>query len=202
MIVKINKKPYSLKPVSKMTFDEFNKIIVKGKVTDLTEYLSLYCDIPADELIHSKLQGASIPALHQSIFNVNISQVMKERKDTVKYDDTIYLVRELALETFGQQYMFDMYRQEKDLNIYELSIYALAIALSESMDTTMIEHYYSKLCAMPWIKILPQGFFLAKKFSGSRMNSLKLYLACIAQSKKIMYRFRISKMKLIDLEQI
>lgn len=202
MIITLNGKPYKIKQVSELSFTEFNKIFIQGGVSDLTGYLSLFCDIDIETLLNAKLSGASIPALDRQIFNLDFKAVLKDEKKTVEYDSKIISMEELAMKTFGNSYMFELIRQKKGLNQYEVCMYALAIAIAKSNDMNLIQETYRNLSSKPWSKVLPQGFFLAKHFSATKINSVKLSIRCIWELKAIRWKWLISRKKYQRAEKI
>jgi len=194
MKLKINQKEYYIKSLSKLTFKEFNKIIGDGNAIDLPSYLSLFCDIPIDQLNSAQLTGFNIPAAHQLIFNIDIEKVIKDKKETVIFRDQAISMESLRFKTFGQSYAFEMIRQQKP-NEFELSVYALAIALSTSLDPEYIKEVYNELSHQIWTKVLPQGFFLHKKFCNSKMALISLYLRFTLKLKIIKWKLQASRMK-------
>jgi len=191
--------------LSELTFDQFDKVMMDGEVTDLKEYISVFIDMDMSTLMNSEFSGTSLPSLHQSIFDVDINNEIKDKKQAVKLVDKYYLVRELSHNTFGKNYHFalynGLYKREK-ISFYTLCVYALAISLSHSLDNKEIEKNYQHLSNQKWLNVLPQGFFLARKLSGNKINSMRLWVICTLISKGISLKMKISKKKLITLETI
>ena len=107
--IKINGEPYNVPSVSELTFNQFNDIIVIGKVTDLREYIALFTNIEIADLMKSDFSGASLPALNKMIFNVDIDSVMTDKKNVVKFKEEFYSMDELNHATFGKDYFFVLY---------------------------------------------------------------------------------------------
>ena len=204
--IRINNNPYNIPSVSELTFKQFNLLIIKGKVTDLKEYIALFIDMDMDKLMRSEFTGASMSTLHQMIFNVEVEKVMNDEKKTVQFDNETIAVSSLSHKTYGKDYYFDWYhglKRRDKINMFELCMYALAIALTpEDGSMEDIAKNYTTLEGRKWTEVLPQGFFLAKKFSGSRKRSMRLSMSCTVQSKLIRWKTNFSKRKLIIQERI
>jgi len=202
--LKINGVGYNIPPVSKLTFDEFNKIRIKGDNNNVIDYISAYTQTPKDDLMRAQMKVASPAALHQSIFDIDEDKELKERKLVLKYDGTFYELDHLAINTFGKSYHFELYRQQyaqDKINNYELCLYALAIALSDVVDKD-IEVIYRELKHYHWTQVLPHSFFLGKMFCGSMINSFLLSMRCISALKTTRLKTLISRKELERLEKI
>ena len=200
MNIKLNNVDHAIKPLSKLTFEEFNKIIGDGKATSLPEYLSLFCDIPIADLFAAKITGFNIPTAQKLIFDLDIEEVIKDKKETVKHKDHVISMEALKFKTFGQSYMFEMIRQKKP-NDFELSVHALAISLSTSLDPEDIKKTYNQLSQQVWTKVLPQGFFLYKRYLPTMLDSIGLYLRFTLQLKMIRWKLRGSILRYRNQER-
>jgi len=202
--IKLNGKSHFIPQLSELTFDQFDRVMIKGEVTDLKEYISVFLDMDMNILMNAEFSGVSLPALHQSIFNVNIHKMIKVEKSVVKLFDKHYTISELSHNVFGKNYQFDLYNglyKRKKISFYKLCIYALAISLSDSFDSEDIEKNYENLSRQVWTKVISQGFFLAKKLSGSRGNLIRLWLICTLTSKAINLKIIASRKRLLLLER-
>lgn len=203
--LRINNKKYDIKYLSELTFEEFDKIMVDGEVSNLPEYLACFTDISIKDLLDGQVRGTSLPALHQRIFNVDIEDVIKDKKDTLKFKDEIYSVDSLRHDTFGKHYHFELYHSvysQKKFSFYRLCIYALAVALTDEMDAKKINEAANRLMRRKWVEVLPQGFFFVKKLSRSKRRSISLWAACTILSKKIKWKIKYSRKLLIQWEKI
>lgn len=203
--LKINGKTRNITPVSKLSFKAFNRIIIEGKVTDLKDYLSIYLDMDLAELMDAEIKSNSLPALHQSIFDVDFEEAIKTTPKTFTYEDHIYLVDEIRLSTFGKNYFFDLFHtQQKQgkINAYELSLYALAIAVSKNNDIGEVEKIYQDLSQKNWRLVLPAAFFLLKRFIKRRKGSILLLIRFIMELKRIKWLSMSSLRRLSRLERI
>jgi hypothetical protein len=200
MNIKLNNVDHAIKPLSKLTFEEFNKIIGDGKATSLPEYLSLFCDIPIADLFAAKITGFNIPTAQKLIFDLDIEEVIKDKKETVKHKDQVISMEALKFKTFGQSYMFEMIRQKKP-NDYEMSVHALAISLSTSLDPEDIKKTYNQLSQQVWTKVLPQGFFLYKRYLPTTLASIGLSLRFTLQLKLIRWKLRGSILRYRNQER-
>jgi hypothetical protein len=203
MRLTINKKPYDIKPISELTFDEYNLIVIQSKAVDLPEYLSIMTGITPDELMNAQLKGASIPALYQQLINItDHNSVIKSNKKVIEFDGKIHLIEALQYVTFGQSYMFEVVNQNKKLNDFQKSVYALAISLTDSLDMGKITETYKSLCKMNWMAILPQAFFLRKKHITRRLAYIRLWLNCTFRLKSLRRKILTSRKKYQRLEKI
>ena len=204
--IKLNNKPFDIPSVSELSFKQFNEIIVKGDVTDLKEYISLFTNIDMATLMASDFSGASLPALSQSIFDVEVDKVMNDEKETVTIEGKTIAISSLSHATFGKNYYFDLYhglKKHDKINMFELCLYALAIALTPDAGSMKdIGEKYKQFEETNWMKVLPQGFFLARRYSQTKRNSIALSVSCIVQSKLMTWKINFSKRKLIILERI
>jgi len=191
--------------LSELTFDQFDRIMIQGKVSDLKEYISVFIDMDMDVLMNAKFSGASLPALQVKLFNVNIEDTIKDKKDTVMFKEKIQTVEGLSHNTFGKDYHFDLYNglyKREKISFYTLCVYSLAIALSKTMEGKEIEENFQSLSKQKWTEVLPQGFFLAKRFCGGKVNSIRLWVICTLVSKGINLMTKISRKKLAMSERI
>lgn len=179
--LKIDNKLYEIPSLSELSFNEFNKLIVKAEAFKLEEYLSVYTGIPLNELMKSKVTGYNLTVVHNSIYNVNVNEVIKTKKevlDTHRRENRYILTSDLSLEKFGDMWHYDLKRSMHDMkqiNTFELCMYAIAIATVNEGDD--YEAYYNELGKLNWMKVLPHGFFLSKKIESGLLNSIKLFLA-------------------------
>ena len=200
--IKIAGRPYLIPSVSQLTFTQWNKIFITSKVSDLPEYLSFFTDIPVDQLMESRLSGASIPALHALIFNVDQGSVLKDRNLVFEYKGEYRLIKEMDFDTFGALYHYEIYRSAKDderINQYELAMYALAITMAGEDE---IEPTYKALCGMVWTKVLPHAFFLNKEYMKGNVQRLMSSMTFIWGLKAIQWKIRGSRESWRKLERI
>ena len=86
MKIKLNGTAHEIKPVSKLSFNEFNAIIIKAEISDLKEYIAASIDAPIKELMSAEMSGGSLSALHERIFDIDQDAVLKDKKETLEYD--------------------------------------------------------------------------------------------------------------------
>lgn len=188
----INGQKHHIIPLSKLDFNSFNKIIVDKEVFDLKEYISIFIDLPIDDLMNAEIRSISMEALHASIFDIDIKNAIKSTPKTFEFDNHTYYVDKMTLSTFGQNYIFDLYFEKYkagDLNIYEISLIAIACHICKSYDMGEVDSIYKKLCKLKWVDVLPTAFFLVKKFLKKKKGSPKLW---------IFYMLELSRMKLLS----
>jgi len=188
MKIKVNNRSHEIPPISKLSFETFNKVFVEKEVFDLKGYISLFVDMPVGELMTAELKAAQLPLLHASIYDVDIENRIKNYPNTLKFKGTIYMIKEMSLATFGQNYIFDLFYDKfkrKEINEYQLCLYATACAISKEYSTGEVEEIYEELSSMPWIKVLPASFFLGRKFSKKKANLIMRWVIFTLGLKKI-----------------
>jgi len=203
--LKINGKTRNITPISKLTFKQLNDIIVKARVTDLKEYLSIYLDMDLGELMDAEIKSTSLPALHQSIFDVDFEETIKTPPKTFTYNGQIHLVDEIRLATFGKNYFFDLYHSQHaqgKINTYELCIYALAVALGTKNDMAEVNAIYSDLIHKNWRLVLPAAFFLLKRFIRKKKGSMLTLMNFTWGLKKTKWQNKSALTRLKRMERI
>lgn len=146
-------------PISGLTFNQFNEIIIENEIVDLIGYLALAFDLDKDQILNAKVNSPHPSVLHAMLFDVNINNIIHTNFETVESFGETFLTKDLSIDTFGKSYYFEMRKQGK-WNNYELSMYGLALAISKTNDIKNVEKIYNELCAQTWTKVLPQAFFL------------------------------------------
>lgn len=202
--IKINGKAKYIPSISELTFRQFNDIIVKGNALELKEYLSLFLDLPVEQIMKSTIICASIPALHQKIYNLNIEEVLKDTKSTIEYNGEIYTMSELEIDTFGKAYMFELMRlkqEEGKINQYELCLYAMALSLSKHPKYDDVDEIFKSLYDHKWTSVISQSFFLAKRINKKRIQRLLLSTTCIWELRAIRLKMAYYQKKLKKLER-
>ncbi len=200
MKIKVNNKSHEIPPISKLSFETFNKVFVEKEVFDLKGYISLFVDMPVEELMTAELKRAQLPVLHASIFDVDMEKKIKTPPNTLKFKGDIYMIKEMSLATFGQNYIFDLFYDKfkrKEINEYQLCLYATACSISKEFSTGDVENIYEELSAMPWVKVLPASFFLGRKFSKKKGNLLTQWAIFTLGLKKmkLLSSYRMTKLR-------
>jgi len=175
----INGNKTKVTPVSKLTGNEFVEIMIKANVTDLKEYIALFAGISINTLMDAKFSTTSLKGLHASIFDINIEKYLKNPPLTLDYEDDIYIVKEMALDTFGKRYMFELHYDKfkiKQIDLYALSVYCLACAISNDYDTGRIQKIYESLMNRKWTEVIPAAFFLTKRSWKGKRNSMLMWM--------------------------
>ena len=198
MNLTINGTKTDIPPISKLTFATFNKVFVEKEVFDLKAYISLFVDIPIVELMASEIKAEQLPVLHASLFDIDIEKRTKNPPSTLKFRDDIYMVKEMSLATFGQNYIFDLFYdkfKKKEINEYQLCLYATACAISKEYSTGDVEDIYKELSSMPWVKVLPASFFLGKKLSRKKGSSILRWARFTLGLKRMKHLSSLGMMK-------
>ena len=198
MNIKINDKSHFVTPVSGLIAESFIKIFVEKELYDLKQYISLFVDLPLSELMDAKFEGHSVKLIHEKIYDLDIEDVLKNTPKTFTFDNQTYIVDEMSLDTFGKNYLFDLYHdsfKDRKSNIFEIGIYCLACHLSNSYDMTVVDGIAKELLKMHWHKVIPASFFLLKKSLKKRNASWRLSIAFIVESKrmKLLSKYRTSQ---------
>lgn len=202
MKIKINDTKYFIPPISSLNFNEFNDIIIKNEITNLKEYISLLVDIPIDELMSAKISEGSSELLHNTLFDVQIDKAIKDVRSTIVYEDNVFIVNDMSLDTFGKVYLFDLIYSKyasKEINIYELSIKTLSLFMANSHDMEEVDRISLYLSRQNWLKILPTAFFLTKKLLKKKKGLRIILIQCMLELKRIrlLSSFRIMKYRTI-----
>ena len=158
----INGKKEYVKKVSELTFKEFNEVMVKREVVDLKEYIAAFTGLKVGELMNARLKSRGLPEVHASLFDTNIEEVLRDKKETVTFRDKVYSVDSLELDTFGKHYLFELKAamvESGDINQYDLCLWALSLALSKEEGYGDAEKILEELQGYDWRKVLPQAFF-------------------------------------------
>ena len=180
--VKINNKTHQIKRLSELTTDQFNRMYLDGNVDDLLKYLAFFVDMQYEEFIKSDIKCDNLESLHFQIFDVNPEEVIKREKEVLEYKGQKIKTEDIQLNNVGKHYLYDMYFQlyrDDRINIFELSVRALAIAFlpeDKSADMSEAENIYRELKKSNWMQILPVGFFLFKRYKRKRISSWRLWI--------------------------
>ena len=180
--LKINGDTHLIKPLSELSFDQFNRMYLDGNVDDLLKYLAFFVEMDYNDFIKSDLKCANLDSLHYQIFDVNPEEIIKRNKEVLIFNGEQIKTEDIQLNNVGKHYLYDMYFQlyrNDNINIFELSIRALSIALlsdKESADMLAAEDNYDELKKSNWMQVLPVGFFLFKKYKRKKINSLRLWI--------------------------
>ena len=198
MKIKVNGTPYYIKPLSKLTFTEFNNIMVKGKCTDLKSYISLFVNMPIADFMKSEMRGVALPVLAEYIFDVDVNKVVKDKKHTVKLNNKLKTINNSPL-LVGQEFLITIINsklRDKEINEYEHSLWLLAVSMLDHehvADMGKAEEYYNDLASQEWVKVMPQSFFLLKRIIKPRVTMWRQSIAYMLGLKKINTMIRISK---------
>ncbi len=188
--IEIKGKDYMIPPISKLSFNDFNNILIKGEAYDIPSYISIYTDVPLKELKKAKLVSQdSLKGLHRMIFDLDPLKTVKQKKEVLFFDKEAISMQAIGISFFYQSYFYDIYMQqyeEKTINFYELCLYALAIGLLPEgcTDITKVKPIYEALSSIPWKDVLPQAFFLHKTTRKKNLNSIKQSILCTMELKK------------------
>ena len=202
--IKLNNHPFEIQSISELTFSNFNRIMIKAKVSQLAEYLSLFSSLDVGELMESEFKGASIPTLYASIFDCDIKAILKTKFETFKYEGETVILKDIKISTYGRQYFFSLYYEQykaDKINIYELSLFCLAICLSSDQDGEDISKIYKELSLMNWRDVLPHSFFLLKKFLNRKSGSWKASIRYTMELSVIRWSGVFQMKKLISTEK-
>lgn len=202
--LKLNGKKYQIPPISTLSFKELNKVVLKNNATELPEYISLYTGLNVIEVMNAEFTGLDVPSIYHSIFDVYFEKEIKTKYDTVTIKDKVYEVDKLVIDTYGKHYFFGLYydsMKQGKINIYELSVYALAIAVSPSHDMGEIEILAKEISEMNWRDILPQSFFLLKKFSKKKRSFWIQSIRYTWGLKKITWQVKLEIHRLKRMER-
>ncbi len=197
--INIKNKDYLIPPISELSFNDFHNIIIKGSAYDIPSYISIYTDVPLKDLKKAKLVcKGSLKGLHRMIFDLDIHKVIKTKKEVVGFRGEYISINDIGINYFYQSYFYDMYLQkyeEKKIDFYELTLYALAVGLLPSGCTEIkeVSHIFNDLCLLKWKDVLPQAFFLHKHTKKKSLNLIiqsKAYTLGLRKAQALIYFYR------------
>lgn len=199
----LNKKKIQVKRLSDLTVREFNTIMAKDEAVTFPEYLSYFCETDKDNLMAAEYVGKSLTSAHAQIFNVEVWEVIKDKKHTIDFDGSIRSMSDVSIDTFGKNYMIDLKRKTlgEVMNQYEFSVYVLACGLSSDPNGADVGEIYSGLMDMKWTNVLPQAFFLNKNIQRGRLKKIVFYLNYTLPLRRISLRIIFYLRKLRKLER-
>ncbi len=196
--LKVNKRIFSVPSLSELTFKDFNRVMIEGKANDLPSYLSIYTDIGLDLLMNSDIDSLSLTGLHERIYNVDINQEIRRKREAFKYEGRYILVKSLSFRQFFHSYFFDLCcgrHKTGGITDMQLCVFCLAIALQpeEGPDMAKVEDTYSKLEKMDWRVVLPIGFFLFRKSVPMKMLFIQWLIVFFLRLRRLQVRIRKSR---------
>ena len=199
--IKLDGTKYEIPSVSELSFKDFEHKVFKDNVMKLPEYLSIFTGFGVEQLMSSEFSGLSVPSLHQMIFDVDIEKELRVGFETITFRGKVYEIKDLLINDFGKHYFFGLHFENyraKKISFYQLSIYSIAVALSTEKDLKQVQEIYEELIEMNWREILPQGFFLLKKYLKKKEGSIKVWIHFMKILKRIRFQNK-SEMKRLKL---
>ena len=170
----------------------------------MPNYLSLFCEIDRDVLMTSDYNGISLPSLYQQIFNINIEEVVKDKKSTVSYNGKVYSMDDVNINTFGKSYLADLKRQllsDGQINEKQYCLYLLACGLSEIPSGEDVDDIYQDLQSQNWMKVIPQSFFLRRLGEKSRIKRVLILIGYMYPLKMTTLKILFYLRRLVKLEK-
>jgi len=172
--IKINSLEYRIPPLSRLNVSQYMTVLDKMRYVNLISYLSSF--------VGYEIDGAKV-----NIKNINAAErYFLDVKDFEKFDKipvpNLFKdrpVKGLYKDNFGAKYTFNLYRNNynaDNIGIIELSVYALAIMISESPGLEDVEEVYQDLLKENWMVVVPIGFFLSKKLRTMRSILMSFFL--------------------------
>lgn len=161
--------------ISELSVKDFVQIVDKNINTDIISYINAFTgkDIMKSEVKSNYDLGEIEPLVLDA--DIDFSKLpVPNLLEVPGYGSKI--IEELDDGTFGKRFMYSQYKSQmenKVISITQLPVYALALFITNSDDAGKINDCYEKLLEMPWIKVLPAGFFLSKKLTPKRNVIMK-----------------------------
>ncbi len=128
--IEIEKKRYKVPPCSKLTFEQFNDIMIRGHACDLPGYLSIFTGETLERLRKAKLKpskGGTLRHLHACLFDIDIVATVKETREYLCFEGKYISVKGISIWQFYQSYFFDLFAQREEEGI--ITKYQLADVL-------------------------------------------------------------------------
>lgn len=151
--IKIGGKPFKIKPINSLITREFVEVS-KIKNLDLMKYIAWFTGVKNEDAFFAKISNTVVEAIGQfkPIEKMPFPNTFDKRK---------------LIETIGQRHQIERCKK-KD---YELLIYILAVSQAQTNDTSKVNEMYESYLEMPYVEVLPAGFFFYKNLkTGSNLE--------------------------------
>lgn len=161
---------------SELTTKEYCGIVSKNIDYDIISYINAFTN--KDILKYEVKSDYDLIKISPLILDEDFDFAKQPIPNIIEYKGEKHLINELDDGTYGKRHLFSEYKYQMEQNkfsITELCIYALALFIVDELDTKKIKKCYDELLNMPWIKVLPAGFFLSKKLI-LKKNHIMRYL--------------------------
>lgn len=192
MNIKINDRKYNVKPFSQLSVLEYTQIVDKVRYVDLVSYISALVGFEIDS---ANVEMKNIEVAERLLLDADIDFSKIDMPNIFKYNKGLHIVTQMDSGTFGNKYVFNLYRRQFDseqISVVMLCVYALAITLSKEDEYADIDKIVMRLMRMSWQVVLPIGFFLCKK-----LKSKKMYLTIFLKKLivRLLYSMKSIKMR-------
>ncbi len=187
----IDGKEVSIPPLSKMSFADYNKIIVRGQCHDIEGYISIYTDIPLADLRRRGIGSPdSLAGIHRRLYDLDPEKAVSSGKYTLAYKDRLIDLGDLRFDYFYQGCFYDLFLQKMEraeMTPDEFCVRCLATALAPegSADMVVIDGIYEDLSKLLWKDVLPFAFFLPRLSGRSKRSMPRPFKLCILGSRII-----------------
>ena len=196
MNIKINNKKYNVKPFSQLSVLEYVQIVDKVRYVDLISYISALVGFEIDS---ANVEMKNIEVAEHLLLDADIDFSKIDAPNIFEYNKGLHIVTQLDKGTFGNKYVFNLYRRQFDseqISIVMLCVYALAITLSQEDEYADIDEIVKRLMRMSWQVVLPIGFFLCKKLKNKKMY-LTIFLKKLIV--RLLYSMKLIKMRVTHM---
>ena len=163
--IKINGKRHRIKPINQLTTEEFIEIS-KIENLDLIKYISWSAKVKLNDAFFA----VTSKTIEKAIGNIpNIEKIpLPKWAKKIKH-----------IESIGQRHQVE----SCGLTGYELLIFTLAVSEARSNNIDDVNKLYDHYLSMPFIEVLPAGFFFFNRYRNGR-NFVRRYLFRLLSSIK------------------
>lgn len=167
MKVSINGAKYDILPSELLTVSQYNRLMEMNSV-DISNYLSLFCPVKFKDIQDTIVNRKTITTLTKWIGKIQPFEyyLLGSKPREFIYNKKIYQCKDFDWQTAGARSLISQ-RMQNTENVILLSVYMLAILLSDGYDVEEIISIYVDLLACNYNDVMPAaGFFLNKCMPG------------------------------------
>lgn len=151
----IGKKKYKIKPINKLTTKEFIEFS-KLETPDHIKYIAWQT-------------GLEFKDAFFAVTSKTVEKAIGTAPDITKLPVPKWVDKTKLIDTVGQRHQVE----SSGLSGYELLIYCLAVSQARSNNSDEVEALRVKYEDMPFIEIMPAGFFFFKNFNNGKKKGLR-----------------------------
>lgn len=155
-----NKKEIKIPTANELTVNQYIDFMARDR-QDIINYLSVVLNVDYNSVWNFRLNEIESDTLFARIGQVEDYTKLKPKKYILGNE-----IKEV--ETFGQRYIIE--ETSYDMKPEELFCFVLAVCIVCEPNENKINEYKDKLMDMPYIDVLPTGFFLLKNLRNGKIS--------------------------------